>query len=391
MRLRLPHRAGTGCWRRTSNGRRCWPRRRSCSARPRRRRPRPRRAAVRPRRTPTISRTRRSANLGCSRSRSVRRRTLCSSPSRLRADQPCRRAPPQPDPLPPTPRHPRAGAGLDEIDARSAPSRAGAILFGLGFSAEMQNQKTSSFSGGWRMRVSLARALFIEPGASVCPLSKACAACVRSCCPCLRMPPLTKACGVRITVCCVEARLLTQRAACSRYDADVLLLDEPTNHLDLHAVLWLEEYLQGWEKSLVVVSHARSFLNAVCTDVLHFYDGTITRCAPRALPRHWSRPRMPSRRQPFLRGGRALASRPSPARRTPRAAWPITRAGTRATTTRTRRRAPRSCGRRARAVRRWRRRGRTCRRSSTSSRSGPAPARRSRASRRCSGSRSSPR
>ena len=57
----------------------------------------------------------------------------------------------------------------------------------------------------------------------------------------------------------------------------VLLLDEPTNHLDLHAVLWLEEYLLGWGKSLVVVSHARSFLNAVCTDMLHFYDGTITR------------------------------------------------------------------------------------------------------------------
>ena len=54
---------------------------------------------------------------------------------------------------------------LDEIDARSAPSRAGAILFGLGFDSEMQQQPTSSFSGGWRMRVSLARALFIEPGA----------------------------------------------------------------------------------------------------------------------------------------------------------------------------------------------------------------------------------
>jgi len=57
----------------------------------------------------------------------------------------------------------------------------------------------------------------------------------------------------------------------------VLLLDEPTNHLDLHAVLWLEQYLQGWDKSLIVVSHARSFLNHVCTDILHFQNKAITR------------------------------------------------------------------------------------------------------------------
>lgn len=71
----------------------------------------------------------------------------------------------------------------------------------------MQQRPTREFSGGWRMRVSLAVALFIAP--------------------------------------------------------DVLLLDEPTNHLDLHAVLWLEEYLQSWTKTLIVVSHARDFLNNV--------------------------------------------------------------------------------------------------------------------------------
>ena len=103
---------------------------------------------------------------------------------------------------------------LDEIDARTAPARAGAILSGLGFDHEMQQRPVKSFSGGWRMRVALARALFIAP--------------------------------------------------------DVLLLDEPTNHLDLHAVLWLETYLEGWDKTLVVVSHARSFLNRVVTDILHF-------------------------------------------------------------------------------------------------------------------------
>ena len=58
---------------------------------------------------------------------------------------------------------------------------------------------------------------------------------------------------------------------------DVLLLDEPTNHLDLHAVLWLEQYLQTWGGTLVIVSHARSFLNHVCTDILHFVNKGITK------------------------------------------------------------------------------------------------------------------
>ena len=61
-------------------------------------------------------------------------------------------------------------------------------------------------------------------------------------------------------------------------EPDVLLLDEPTNHLDLHAVLWLEEYLEGWDKTTVVVSHARAFLNRVCTDILHFQEKQIKRC-----------------------------------------------------------------------------------------------------------------
>jgi ATP-binding cassette subfamily F protein 3 len=110
---------------------------------------------------------------------------------------------------------------LREIDADSAPARAAEILSGLGFEDADQQRTTASFSGGWRMRVALARALFI------CP--------------------------------------------------DVLLLDEPTNHLDLHAVLWLEEYLQSWDKTLIVVSHARSFLNSVVTDILHFQHKDIRR------------------------------------------------------------------------------------------------------------------
>eukprot|EP00053_Salpingoeca_punica_P013269 m.119637 g.119637 ORF g.119637 m.119637 type:complete len:746 (+) comp16157_c1_seq1:131-2368(+) len=110
---------------------------------------------------------------------------------------------------------------LDEIDADGAEPRAAEILSGLQFTPEMMKMPTNSLSGGWRMRVSLARALFIHP--------------------------------------------------------DILLLDEPTNHLDLHAVLWLEEYLKTFENTLIVVSHAREFLNEVCTDILLMKDLTLTR------------------------------------------------------------------------------------------------------------------
>jgi len=114
----------------------------------------------------------------------------------------------------------------DKGDA-TAEARAAKILHGLGFTVPKKDgsqgpdrfsmhNTTQSFSGGWRMRISLARALFIEP--------------------------------------------------------TCLLLDEPTNHLDLRAVIWLEEYLMRWKKTLVVVSHDRDFLSSVTTDIVHLHD-----------------------------------------------------------------------------------------------------------------------
>lgn len=61
-------------------------------------------------------------------------------------------------------------------------------------------------------------------------------------------------------------------AAALFVEPDILMLDEPTNHLDLEAVLWLENYLQNYDKTLVIVSHDRKFLDEVITDVVHFYN-----------------------------------------------------------------------------------------------------------------------
>ena len=102
---------------------------------------------------------------------------------------------------------------LAQIGASSAEAKARRILFGLGFDAEMQIRPTRYFSGGWRMRISLARALFMEP--------------------------------------------------------TLLMLDEPTNHLDLNAVIWLDDYLQKWKKTLLIVSHDQDFLNSVCQEIIH--------------------------------------------------------------------------------------------------------------------------
>jgi len=102
---------------------------------------------------------------------------------------------------------------LDRMDPTTFDKRAGELLFGLGFSQTMMHRKTKDMSGGWRMRVALAQALFVRPM--------------------------------------------------------LLVLDEPTNHLDLGACVWLEDYLAKWDSILIMTSHSADFLNGVCSKIYH--------------------------------------------------------------------------------------------------------------------------
>ena len=109
---------------------------------------------------------------------------------------------------------------MEAIDGFTAESRASRLLHGLGFAAGDYANPVSSFSGGWRMRLNLARALMCR--------------------------------------------------------SDLLLLDEPTNHLDLPAILWLERWLKRYEGILLVVSHDRDFLDEVCTRIAHIENCAIS-------------------------------------------------------------------------------------------------------------------
>ena len=125
--------------------------------------------------------------------------------------------------------HPDAAAGarigelhtrLADIDGYAAPARAAALLDGLGFAPGDGERPVASFSGGWRMRLNLARALMCR--------------------------------------------------------ADLLLLDEPTNHLDLDAVIWLEQWLNSFAGTLILISHDREFLDATVSHIAHIEQQTLT-------------------------------------------------------------------------------------------------------------------
>ncbi len=109
---------------------------------------------------------------------------------------------------------------LSDIDAHSAPARAARILSGLGFDEAAQARPCAEFSGGWRMRVALAGALFAAP--------------------------------------------------------DILLLDEPTNYLDLEGTLWLEDFIQGYPHTVLIVSHDRDLLNKSVDSILHLTERRLT-------------------------------------------------------------------------------------------------------------------
>src|SRR6202158_1007107 len=109
---------------------------------------------------------------------------------------------------------------FEELDGYALEGRAREVLAGLGFGQEMMDGDVGALSGGWKMRVALARILLMRP--------------------------------------------------------DAMLLDEPSNHLDLESLIWLEEFLKGYEGALLMTSHDREFMNRIVTKVVEIDGGVLT-------------------------------------------------------------------------------------------------------------------
>ncbi|THB64754.1 MAG: ATP-binding cassette domain-containing protein, partial [Gammaproteobacteria bacterium] len=109
---------------------------------------------------------------------------------------------------------------LSSIGGYAIPARASELLYGLGFAPETHSNPVTTFSGGWRMRLNLAKALMCR--------------------------------------------------------SDLLLLDEPTNHLDIEAVIWLEKWLARYQGTLLLISHDRDFIDSVCNGIAHIHNCDIT-------------------------------------------------------------------------------------------------------------------
>lgn len=103
---------------------------------------------------------------------------------------------------------------MQDIGAEEAEAKAIQILTGIGFPHDELNKASNKFSGGWRMRIAIAKVIFSEP--------------------------------------------------------EILMLDEPTNHLDINALIWLEQYIQNLNSTIIIISHARDFLNATVDEIIHF-------------------------------------------------------------------------------------------------------------------------
>lgn len=109
---------------------------------------------------------------------------------------------------------------LEDIGSPTIETKAMMILKGIGFQDDEVHRPSSSFSGGWRMRIAIAKVIFCEP--------------------------------------------------------EILMLDEPTNHLDLPALIWLENYIQNLDCTIIIVSHARDFLDSTVEEIIHFQNSKLT-------------------------------------------------------------------------------------------------------------------